>query len=492
MLTMRHLSKHTKTSIILITALVLIFGSIGIYKYQKIRVFDKILYTKLYTNLEHEGENFKSQKDLRNYITNWADTNSLKYKVDDNGNIIFRQKASSRKKHVTPTVIVVSYNYENAVANRKVLSSAAIIAYTKLESGQKTVIFVNNKNNDGSSYLNIDPAYIPDKSKVIYLDYGKAPYVSSRSFRQEDSVVKVIANREPLTCDTAIRITIGGIRSDVIDTNVSKHVNPISLFSTVLTRLKSKSTICQLADIKVNNRGYMFPTELSATILVNSYAVDSLTNYLNKRIKTFDKSVKEKNPDAYYNYKVLEEESKYFPEDAYDRNTFNSLTTILYALKNGVYRYNDEDVIPEGYDENAIYGINCVRQLVAEDDAIYIDITSQAADRSAMKKVKKDNSAASALAGCTITTVDKLPQFNNKKSGLINTLKSTYFKVNDLAGDNVTLHELYDTYFTPMTYLYSVNPSADIVHIKESSDSASVLTNMLLCYIETKGNFLSL
>lgn len=489
---MHKLSKHTKTSIILITALVVVFGSIGIYKYQNIRVFDKIQYTKLYTNLENDGEKFQSQKELRNYITDWADDNSLKYRVDKNGNIIFRQKASSRKKHVTPTVIAVSYNYENVVDNRKVLASAAMIAYTKLESGVKTVIFVNNKNNDGSAYLNIDPVYIPDKSKVIYLDYGKAPYVSSRSFRQEDSVVTVNANREPLTCDTAIRIKIGGIKSDVIDTNVSKHINPISLFSTVLTRLKSKSTICQLADIKVKNRGYMFPTDLSATIMVNSYAVDSLTNYLDKRIKTFEKSVKEKNPNAYYSYEILADDSKKYPEDAYDRNTFNSLTTVLYALKNGVYRYDEDDVIPEGYDDKSIYGINCVRQLSADKDAIYIDITSQAADRSAMKKVKGDNSAASKLAGCTITTVNKLSQFNNKKSGLINTLKTTYFKVNDLSGENVTLNEVYDTYFTPMTYLHSVNSSADIVHIKESNDSASVLTNMLLCYIKTKGNFLSL
>lgn len=489
---MRHLSKQTRTSIILITILVILFGGLGLYRYQKIRIFNKQEYINLYTNLEKDAENFQSQKDLRNYITDWADINSLKYKVDDSGNIIFQHRANSRKKHVSPTVVVVSYNYENAIDNRKVLASAAMVAYTKLESGKKTVIFVNNKNNSGEAYLNIDPKYITDKSKVIYLDYGKSSYVSTRSFCQHDSVVTVDAKREPISCDTAIRIKIGGIRSDVIDTNVSKHANPISLFSTILTRLKSKSTICQLADVKVKNRGYMFPTDLEATIMVNSYAVDSLLKYLDKRIKTFDKSVKDDNPDAYYTYEVIKDSAKNYPEQAYDRDTFNSLTTVLYAIKNGVYRYAEDDVVPEGYEKNSIYGINCVRQLVANDDAICIDVLTQAPNTKVMKSIQKDNSAASELAGCQVDVVNKLSKFKNSKSGLVHTLKSTYFKVNDLAGDNVTLQEMYDTYFTPMTYLHSVNAKADIVHVKESSDSASVLTNMLLCYIETKGNFLSL
>ena len=489
---MHHLSRQKKTSIILITILVLLFSSIGIYKYQKIRIFDKTKFISMNTNLEKDGESFSSQKDLRKYITNWADENNLEYKIDSNKNIIFQQQATSRKKHVSPTVIVVSYNYENAIANRKVLASAAMVAYTKLDSGRKTVIFVNNKNNDGNAYYGIDPKYIPDKAKVIYLDYGKSAYVSSRSFSQEDSVVTVNATREDITCDTAIRIKIGGIRSDVIDTNTGKHINPILLLSTVLTRLKAKSTICQIADIKVENHGYMFPTDLEATILVNSYAVVSLSNYLDKRIKAFEKSAKEDNPDSYYSYEILNDSAKNYPDSAYSKQTFDSLTTVLYALKNGLYRYGEDDVVPEGYEENSVYGINCIRQLVAKDDAIYIDISSQAADSSAMDILNKDNTAASELAGCNISKTAKLKKFKNNNSGLLRTLKATYIKVSDLSGDNITLQERFDTYFTPMTYLHRVNGSADIVHVKESSDSASVLTNMLLCYIETKGNFLSL
>lgn len=487
---MHNLSRRARIFIIIISVIALLICGVGIYKYQKIRVFNKSQYKDLYSNLELDGESFTKQEDLRDYILGWAKTYDVKCHLDSADNIIFQHKASSRKKNVSPTIIVVNYNYENAVSNRRVLASAFMVAATDLESGKKTVIFVNNKNNDETSYAALDSSLFPDKSKVIYLDYGRSAYVSTRSFCQRDEQIVVPAEKEEITCDTAIKIKIGGIKSDVIDAGVSKHANPITLMSTVLTRLKSKSTICQIADIKVDGKGYMYPTAVEFTVLLNSYAVNSFTAYLDKRIEAFNKSLQEDNPECYYEYKILK--SKKFPESAYNKKTFDSLTTALYAIKNGTYRYEDESEIEDGYNESSIYGISCFRNLTADDYSIRIDLTTQATNKQTMDDVCKNNSAVADLSGCSITTVKNLPSFKNKKDGLVKTLKTTYFKVNDLSGNNVTLEETYDTYFTPMTYINNIRSGLDIVHVKLSSKSSSVLTNMLLCYIETKGNFLSL
>lgn len=489
---MHRLSKHAKITITIITILAIMLCIIGVYRYQKIRLFDKSEFKELYTNLEVDGEQFDEQSDLRDYITHWADQNELKYHLDSADNIIFQRSATPRKKSVSPTVFIVNYNYDNAVDNRKVLAGAAMIALTELDSGKSTVVFVNNEKNDGSAYAALDHSIFSNKAKVIYLDYGKQSYISRRSYSQLDEQVIVPAETEDVTCDTAVKIRIGGIKSDVIDTGITKHTNPILSFSTILTRLKTKSTISQIADIKVKNKGYMYPTAIEFTVLLNSYSVDGFISYLDKRIESYEKANSDDNPECYYEYEVLDSNSDDFPTSAYNKKTFDKLTTILYALKNGVYRYEEDEEVPDKYTDQAIYGITCVRQLNASDEEITIDLTSQAMNSKKMSALTRDNAAAAELANCSIVKMGGYDVFKNKKKGLVRTLKTTYFKVNDITGNNVTLNELNDTYFTPMTFISKINNKLDIVHVKYSSKTASILTNMLLCYLETKGNFLSL
>lgn len=489
---MRNLSRHARFTIIAITILAILISSFALYRYQKIRLFDKTKYKELYSNLELEGEQFDKQSDLRDYITHWADQNDLKYKLDSSDNIIFQRKASARKKNVTPTTIMVNYNYENAVDNRRVLAAAAMLALTEVDSGKSTVIFMNNEKNDGSAYAALDPSFISNKTKVIYLDYGKQAYISKRSFAQVDEQVIVPTEKEDISCDTAINIRIGGLKSDVIDAGISKHPNPISYFSTILTRLKTKSTISQIADIKVQNKGHMYPSGIEFTVLLNSYALNGFTSYLDKRVESFEKANSEDNPECYYEYEVLDEDSDKYPTSAYTKESFDKLTTVLYALKSGTYRYDEDEEVPDGYNNQAIYGITCVRQLTASDDNITIDLSSQAMNSKKMSELTHDNAAAAELAECSIVKQNEYKSFKNKKTGLVRTLKTTYFKVNDITGTDVTLNELHDTYFTPMTFISKINSKADIVHVKYSSKTASILTNMLLCYLETKGNFLSL
>lgn len=488
---MKRNTRRKRIIIIIGIILLAIITSISIYKKDKIALLDKSAYKKMYQALEDDAPNINSQKAMCKYIMSWADENDLEYTLDDSYNIIFEQEATSRKSKVSPTVVVVNYNYENILDNKRALASAALIAATKLDSGKKTVIFVNNRFNDGSSYENLDSSYFPDNAKVIYLDYGKSSYVSAHSFHCANQTISVPTETEDVTCDTAVHIHIDGITSDTIDTSITKQISPIDLFSTILTRLKSKSTICQLANFSIGNKGNMYPESLDATIMINSYQVDSFTSYLDKRIKAFDKKKKEDFEDATYTYEVINDPALY-PSEAYTKETFNSLTTILYAIKNGAYRYEEDDIILDGYEVNDIYGISCVNQIRCEEDGIFVDVNAQANSKEEIDNILADNAAACELSNCTIKTNNQIKAFDNSSTKLINTLKSTYFKVNDLSGDNVVLNSDMDTYFTPMSYLSMINSNADIVHVKENSKSSNVITNMILCYIQTKGNFLSL
>lgn len=486
---MKKLSKNKRIILIIFIVVIAIVGILSIYRLSKIRIFDKNKYNQLCSNLETDGENFKSQDDMLNYITDWAKDNKLDYKVDSAKNIIFVQDAVSNKKNISPTVVVVNYNYENAIHNRQVLSSAAMIAATQLRSGKKTVIFVNNENNDGRNYYALDKNYFSDNSKVIYLDYNKnKSYISRESFSKTDQTITIAKNNEAAKFDTVLKINIGGLISDCMGNATGSHTNPIDNLSTVLSRLKSKSITYQIADIRVTNRGNMFPTDLEATIVLNSYVADSLKDYLDKRADAFMDNNESDNPDCYYKYEFNDN----IPEQTISQESSDSITTLLYTLKNGKYQYKETDKIPEGYEVGDVYSIGSVNQIRSDENNIYIDISTQSANKEIEDKLVNDNVSLAEMAKTTIKTTSHYDAFSNKNDNLERTLKGTYIKVSDLSGTETSLKSDVDNYFTPMSYLLDINSNMNIVHIKEDKSSSSIITNLILVYVQTKGNFLNL
>lgn len=486
---MKNLSKSKKIVLIVLISVILIIGVLSIYRLTKIRIFDKGKYSELCSNLETDGEKFKSQDDMCNYITEWAKNNKLEYTLDSNNNIIFVQEAASNKSSVSPTVIVVNYNYENAIDNRRVLSSAAMIAATPLKSGKKTVIFVNNANNKGDGYYALDKNLLTDNSKVVYLDYNeKKSYISRSSFSQTDQTLTVAKNYEEPKFDTILKINIGGLKTDCMGSNTGSHANPIDNLSTVLSRLKSKSITYQIADIKVDNRGKMFPTSLEATIVLNSYSADSLKDYMDKRVDAFMDSNKEDNPDCYYKYEFNDN----IPSQVMSQASSDSVTTLLYTLKNGKYKYKETDKIPEGYEEGDVYSIASINQIRSDENNIYIDISTQSASKEIEDKLVNDNRSLAEMANAGIVTTSHYDPFYNSNDNLENMLKSTYYKVSDLSGTETSLKSDVDNYFTPMSYLSDINSKMNIVHIRENKSSSAIITNLLLVYVQTKGNFLNL
>lgn len=476
---------------IILVLIILILLAAFIYSESKMNLLDKESFSSFSGSIEKSSQEFSKQEDIMLFLKNWADENDLKYRTDDSGNLIFSHKSIKRKKDVAPTVIIVNCNFEDSYDSRSAITAAAMVADSKIRSGKYTVVFTNNVNNIEDVYYSLDRKLFPDGAKVIYLDAGKTAYVSGSSFARKEQTVSVPCEKEPVHCDTAVRVKITGLTSDSIGTSVGNHPNPIIMLSNILTRLNSKSFIYQISDIKIGNRVNMYPDSMEATFLVNSYEVGALTGYLDKRIKAFNKAYKDDYPDAEYTYEVIDDISG-LPEEAYTANTAASLTTLLYALKNGNYRFDEDAALPNGYEVGDVYAINCVRQLRIDDDnSIYVDISTQAMNNDFMKEILKENKEVCKLSGCKVETASTFKKFRNKKNSLILTLKNTYFKVKGFSLRDSGLEEEKDTYFTPMSYLADINDNMDIVHIKTTNKKAKTITTMILCYVQTSGNFLS-
>ena len=364
-----------------------------------------------------------------------------------------------------------------------------MIAGTDLSAGRKTVIFVNDQQNTGSGYRHLSKKLFKNKAKVIYMDYGSSAYMSNSSFARKKSTISVKAGRYEPSCDSAVRIHISGLDSAVIGTGITKHPDPVSALSTLLTRLKSKSAIYQLADFEIGTNGDMYPVSMDATIMLNSYAVPSFTKYLDKRIKAWNKAYGGDYEELSYTYELIEDPEQ-MPQEAYSRKATEKFTNVLYTLQSGLYKYEATDSIPEGRAEGDIYGINAVTGVRATDGAIVIDILTQAYDDEFMQKITDDNAAAAELFECTYTDGETVPRFLNEKDSLYRTFRTTFYKVNRTVNANTVLKTESDNYFTPCSYLAAKNENADIIHLRLNSDQARMITNSILCYIAYKGNLL--
>lgn len=479
---------------ILTILFIILIGAViafSMYTTSRVKILNKSEFSALTKQFKEAAESgtFTSQEALSDYITAWADENDLEYSVDTAGNIIFISEGVERKKKVSPTVVCVSYNFENAEENSRLLASAAMIAKTDVSAGRKTVVFVNDEQNNGTGYRKLSKKLLKNKAKVIYMDYGSSAYMSNSSFGKKYSTISVKAGRYDPECDSAVKVHISGIDSAIVGTGISKHPDPVNALSLLLTRLKSRSAIYQLADFEIGTNGSMTPVSMDATIMLNSYALPSFTKYIDKRIKAWEKAYGGDYENLEYTYEVIDDPEA-MPTSTYSRKATERLTNVLYTLKSGIYIYEANDSIPEGRKEGDIYGINAVTGIRAEDGWICVDLITQAYDDSYMQKIMDDNTAAAELFGCTIKDRSEVARFLNEKDSLYRTFNSTFSKVNDLTNTNSVLRTESDNYFTPCSYLAARNENADIIHLRLNSDQANIITNTILCYIAYKGNFL--
>lgn len=488
---MSKLLSNNKFRIALILLAILIVAAVSVRISRSTKLLDKEAYAEFKNAIDEVGESeaggFADQQELMSLIEQWADSHSLEYKEDKYGNIIFSKPAVKRKKNVSPTLIAVSMNYETAADNSQILASAAAIALSDVESGRRTVVFFNDEQGLARGYRGIKKDYISSKSKVIYLDKGSSTYLSTGSFQQRMTEVVIPAKREDDPCDTAVKITISGIKSGIIGPAISKQPDPVSAFSTLLTRLKSKSVDCRLADVKVGSNGNMYPVSLEATIVLNSYNLSSFTSYIDKRIKAWEKAYGSNDDSPVYSYEIIDNTDE-LPEKVYTAKTTDRLTGILFTIRSGAYRYAESDAIPEGKSAGDLYGINCITDISAGKSRITIPVIVQGADDPFTERIINDNKAAADLYNCSYTQTGSVAAFKNDRDKLSRTFISTFDKVNDKAVAESILDVTTDNFFTPCSYLQTKNSKADIIHIRTKSESAPTIANTILCYIKAKGN----
>ena len=489
--TMGKLLSSNKFRIFLILIVIAAVAGISVYRSRSTKLLDKDVYKEFKASFEEASGSgdggFADQRALTDFIEKWADSHSLEYTEDHYGNIIFDKAASGRKKNVSPTLIAVSMNSETAAYDVQALASAATIALSDVESGRRIVVFFNDEKNLSEGYLGISDEYLSSKTKVIFLDKGDSTYISTGSFQQRYSGVAIPAELEENSYDTALKVTITGIRSGVIGPDIDEQPDPAAALSTLLTRLKSRSIAYGLSDFSFGNNGNMYPVSLEVTIALNSYNLIAFTTYIDKCIKNWDKAYGSAFEEAEYTYEVIDDEGS-LPETVYTSETSDRLTGILYTINSSSYVYSGSDTLPEGRDIGDFYGYNCITNIEAGNSVIYLSMITQGVNDQYTERICHDNMAAAELYECIYEETGKIEAFSNDRDSLVRTFRSTYEKVNRSGAADALLSTDTDDSFTPCSYLATLNSKADIIHIRTKGEDATRIANTILCYIKGKGN----
>ena len=467
-----------------------IIASISLYKNSKNKLLDKTSFRDFKTDIVTASEGFTSNEDMFAYLKKWADDNKLNYEVDDSNNIIFTSDAISGKEDVSPTIIATSYDYLTTETDASSLSTAAAVASSNIDAGKYTVIFFNNDANSGIGYKNINSKYFSDDAKVIYLDYGDKGYLSDKSFANATSTIQVPYSTQSVTSDTTLKLRIGGVSPENITSTISSQPNPITAFGTVLSRMKNKHYTYQISNINVVANSNMYSSSIEVTITMDSYSVEAFTEWLNDKSQSYIDKYSDDFPDIYYEYEMVDNSTD-VPTEALSDEAVDYLNTLIYTIKNGTYTF-DKGEAPDGSEDGDSYAINCIDNLTEQDGILSLEVSTSALTKTYLDKVLDENATAADLVGSSATVSNKNDDWSNTDSKLAQNLAFTYQKVNDVSFMDFIQEDKTDAFFTPCSYLNAKNSNMDIVHMRLSEDTEKLYANTVLCYINDKGNILSI
>lgn len=467
-----------KKFIIFITILAVIVVSLASYGAHRLsqlyNITDKRELNNMADEIASHQDDIKNTEAITKLLTDWCDVNNLKCTVDSNKNVILSSKASNRKDGTPTSVVAMEYNAKTFQQDIYAYASAEYLATHGMNGSDVKIIFLYNDKNLHTGARNLSRKYISKNSRIVLLGQGDDVSISRNSYATALQTVSIPYHKKARYCDSALRIRIGGLNAAAPSGSTLKQTNPISSLSTILTRLRSKSISFQLADLKVQDNGNMSPTGIEATILLNSYSIESVTSYLDDRIEDFEDDNKKDFPDSYYEYSEL----KNLPAYAYSDNATNKLSNFLYTVKSGAYRFDKENV-PDGFEEGDLYGFNNIQNLYTKNGNLCVRLSTSAQDSRYLEQIVKENRTAASLSDVKLETEITDSPYQNSSSNLYQLIEDAYSKVNDTSTVDATIPEENDETFTVMTFLASKSKGTDVVHITTTDKAAARVLNAL-------------
>lgn len=463
--------------IILIIIMMLLAAFFYFYLEQRVHLLDKEAFNKYNACLSDDAELYKSNTDYSKTIIKLANDNNINAIKDEKGNILISNQTDNGAKNIN---IISVYNYKVAKSESNTISAMLSLANAKSKHNNFNLIILNDENNSHAGFSYLKNFANAKNDYFFYLYSGNTSSLYKKGFASGTSNINVPIKRVPRKCNTKITININGINTAVVSDDIGKHPNPIISLGAILSKLKSKGYIYQLSDLNIENTGNMYPVGLKATLLVDSFAISDINEYLSKKKDKFIDNYNKDYPNINFSYKITDDASD-MPDKAFSDDTTDSLANIIYTIKNGTYKFtNDEEDIE--HTKCDIYGINILNGITISKDILQVKIYSLALNDSYLDKITKENQYVAKFANSEFKVVEKLSSWHSDNTDLQKKLSALYSKTSRDASKKLLVNENPIQISTPLSYIADIQKN-NVAIISKDKDFKNI-TNMLLNYIK--------
>ncbi len=286
------------------------------------------------TDLFDSLATLNSDDKVSDYLVTWAANKDIKASKDENNNVIFSLKASSKDyKGLEPVLIACEYDSANMESYVEPIATALTVAKNATEHGAFKIIFMPRTNGQMLGAESLSSDYITDDTKVFVLGASSSSKVATTTGGYKQFLITDKLKKCESTHDKAYKITIDNIPSH----EASYAMNPIKTLGSLLANFKSTSLLFELSSFSGGDSADTIPSKASVKIVINSADEEKFINRMDKAIAKYMDKYAGDFPEITYTYEEVKVPSKVFT-----KTETENIISLMYTAFNGIY-YKDDD-----------------------------------------------------------------------------------------------------------------------------------------------------
>ena len=461
-------------TVIIFLVVVLIIGSIIIINknQDETPTLKEIVDEKLSayeTDITDSLESFTTNKDIANYLLNWAKNKKIDVSCDSSDNVIYSVKAGSKElKDKTPVVIVCEFDSSNMDGYIAPMAAALTVAKNAQNNQPFKILFLSSKNGNHMGAQDISARYFNKDTRVICLGNSNSTKISLETGGYEEYVVSRKLRYTKTSYDKAYKIKITGIPSEISNSTIDSRPNAVKTLGNLLAYFNSTSFNFEIASFSGGEGANTTPENAYVTLVINSDDTEKFTNKMTSAIDKFNDKYLENYPEAKYTFEEVP-----LPDKVIKKSNADDIVSLMYTAINGVY-YKDDD--------GNIVSLTNIGSASSKNSKLRILVSALSYSEESMSEIRDSYKTISGLSNMKFAQVEKYPIFNGSEESeaLIEAFSTAFSDFTD--GSDIDVKSSVE--FTPCSFIKTKNENCSIFFCSMTDKSKKKIAGSLLKYLE--------
>jgi dipeptidase D len=470
--------KNKKKIVLVIAGIVLIIACIvcGVLLINKNKIdepsLDEIVEDKIAaysTDLADSLESLDSTDKVASYLLNWAENKNISAASDENNNVIYSLKASSKDlKSVTQTVIACEYDASDMSSYIEPIALCLTVAKNTENHGAFKVIFMPRENGEMTGADSLASKYLKDDSNVFYVGKSGSSKAAITTGGYQKLVITDKLKRTSPKYDTAYKISISGIPSQAPGTKMGQLPNAIKTLGNLLANFKSTSLLFELSSFSGGTSADAIPSSANMTVVVNEADTEKLTNKLDNAIEKFNSKYAEDYPELSYTYEEVK-----VPKKVFTKKETENIVSLMYTATNGVYNKDDD---------GNVTALTNIGKISTKNSKLDIELCLMSTDGELMEELHETYKTIAGLCDVKLKLEKSYDIYSGggKASALLTSFEESFL---EYSGDSEMVNEsAVET--TPLSVFAEKNESLGMVYLAVTEKTCEKLCGSLITFLD--------